>query len=120
MAARVDLTARLVMESRGLAPSVRGVGFHSDWSRLYQAEAYYLDLMCKPKDKKASLLGQLLNEDGVPLAGEVELLQDDQSISNASLGRDADFFMEIEDAGHFELKITLSNSTIIIGDLAVS
>ena len=107
------------MESRGLAPSVRGVGFHSDWSRLYQAEEFYLDLMLKPKDKKASLLGQLLNEDGIALVGDVELLRGDESLGLMTLGRDADFFMEIEEAGNYELKITLSDSTIIVGDLAV-
>lgn len=51
--ATAPLEAELLMESHGLTPAVRGATFSQGWSKLFQADAYYLDLSFLP----ASLRG---------------------------------------------------------------
>jgi hypothetical protein len=115
----ITLKARLVMESRGLAPAVRSLGLHSDWSRLYQANTFYLDLMLKPKDKTSNLIGQLLSEASIPLRGEISLLQDQTLIHRIQLGRDAEFLVEVKESGIYQLSISLGDTTISVPDLSL-
>ena len=118
---KATVTATLVMESTGFAPAVRSAAFNGTWSKLYQAEAYYLDMTLTPAGKTARLQGQLLASDGgQPPSGTVTLLQGDEVRQSVSVGVAGDFYVDIGEAHEYHLSVELSDTVLSVPGLDVN
>lgn len=111
--------AILVMESRGIAPSVRSAAFTGVWSKLYQAGNLYLDVTLKPGAKTASLQGQLLSEGDLSVSGKVNLFRDSNILSSVPLGHEVGFGLTIDEPGDYRLELDLGTETIGVGGIEV-
>jgi len=98
---------------------VRSANFASSWSRLYQADNYYLDLFCKPDGSKASLLGQVLTSKGdtLPNSAQAVLFSSDDVLQTYPITADGTFRFTLEEAGPFRLEVNLPHGTLEIPQL---
>lgn len=113
--------ATLVMESRGFAPAVRSTAFSGVWSKLYQADVYYLDVTLTPSGRTARLQGQLLKDDGGQLpGGTVALYQDDEIVQSVPVGAAGDFYVDISEAHQYRLSVQLADTVFSVTGLDIN
>lgn len=113
--------AILVMESRGFAPAVRSAAFSGAWSKLYQADAYYLDMTLTPSGKTARLQGQLLKDDGGQLpGGTVALYQGDEVVQSVPVGAAGDFCVDVGEAHQYRLSVQLGDTVVSVSGLDIN
>ena len=118
---KATLRAVLVMESKGFAPAVRSAAFSGAWSKLYQADDYYLDMTLTPSGKTARLQGQLLASDGGQLpSGTVALYQGEEVVQSVSVGAAGDFYVDIEEAHQYRLSVELDDSVLSVSGLEIN
>ena len=119
-AAKATLTAVLVMESKGFAPAVRSAAFSGAWSKLYQADDYYLDMTLTPSGKTARLQGQLLAADGGQLpGGTVALYQGEEVIQSVPVGAAGDFYIDVSAAHQYRLSVELDDTVLSVSGLDI-
>ena len=120
-AEKATLAAVLVMESKGFAPAVRSAAFSGAWSKLYQADDYYLDMTLTPSGKTARLQGQLLAADGGPLPeGTVALYQGDEVVQSVSLGAAGDFYADVSEAHQYRLVVEMDDAILSVSGLNIN
>ena len=120
-AEKVAITAILVMESKGFAPAVRSAAFSGAWSKLYQANDYYLDMTLTPSGKSARLQGQLLAADGGQLPeGTVALYQGDEVVQSVSLGAAGDFYADVAEAHQYRLVVEIDDTVLSVSGLDIN
>ena len=110
-------TAVLLMESKGLAPKVRSFSFSDNWSRLYKAGDYVIDMSCETQGKTSSLKGQVLVEGKSELSPDAVItLQAGGSGEQAQTRFDSwgQFKLELAQQGSYELSFKLPDATITI------
>ncbi len=113
--------ATLVMESKGFAPTVRSAAFSGAWSKLYQADAYYLDMTLTPAGKTARLQGQLLASDGGQLpSGTIALYQGEEVIQSVPVGAAGDFYVNIGEAHQYRLSVELGDTVLSVSGLDIN
>ena len=113
--------ATLVMESKGFAPAVRSAAFSNAWSKLYQADAYYLDMTLTPTGRAARLQGQLLASDGGQLPnGTVALYRGDIIVQNVPVGEAGDFHINIGETHEYRLNVELDNAVLSVTGLDIN
>ena len=113
--------ATLVMESKGFAPAVRSAAFSGAWSKLYQADAYYLDMTLTPAGKTARLQGQLLASDGGQLpSGTVALYQGEAVVQSVPVGAAGDFYVDIGEAQQYCLSVELDDAVLRVSGLDIN
>ena len=121
MTEKATLTAVLVMESTGFAPAVRSAAFSGAWSKLYQADDYYLDMTLTPSGKTARLQGQLLASDGGQLpSGTVALYQGEEVVQSVSVGAAGDFYVDIGEAHLYHLSVELDDTVLSVSGLEIN
>lgn len=118
--------ATLLMESHGLAPSVRSTSFASTevWSKLYQAGAHFVDLSLRPGDRGLALRGEILTQSDAPLAsGGTAILRDRQgaTIGTTEFGGAGEngFLFPIGQSGSYRLEIALDDELLCVGGLEI-
>ena len=113
--------ATLVMESKGFAPAVRSAALSGAWSKLYQADAYYLDMTLTPSGKTARLQGQLLMSDGGELpSGTIALYQGEEVVQSVPVGAAGDFYLDIAEAHQYGLSVELDSTVLHVVGLDVN
>ena len=121
MTEKTTYNATLVMESKGFAPAVRSAALSGAWSKLYQADAYYLDMTLTPSGKTARLQGQLLIGDGGALpSGTVALYQGKEVMQSVPVGAAGDFYLDIAEAHQYRLSVELDDTVLAISGLDVN
>ena len=118
------LEAELLMESTGLAPAVRGATFYQGWSKLFQADAHYLDLSFLPAGSTGTLQGQVLGGETFSnrdVQGDVTLYRDDGSVAARSrLGTDGDFSLNVAETHAYRLAVTFAETSLRVSKLTLS
>lgn len=117
-AAKPKHDAVLIMESRGLAPGVRSLGFSQNWTRLYHAAHYIIDLSTRPEGKTFTLYGHVLpaSDNRIPTAGSVFLTAEADSAvtQQAHLGHDGDFVFNLSVTGCYFISIDMDDAILVL------
>ncbi len=121
-ASRTAEDAVLIMESRGLAPQVRGFHFTDFWSRLYKTNEYFLDITCRPDDAQSRLTGQVMLSSGEDIqeTASVRLYQGKELVAEVEVDSYGQFNFALEKQGEYELKVVVEAKMISVSPLRVN
>jgi hypothetical protein len=110
--------AILIVESRGMAPGVRSLGLSQQWTRLYHAAHYIIDLSTKLEGKTFTLYGHVLPaNDGAPPSAGTALLTpeaDSAKTQETHLGSEGDFVFNLSAAGCYFISIDVSDAIMVL------
>ena len=110
-------TAVLLMESKGLAINVRSFSFSDNWSRLYKAGDYVIDMSCESRGKISTLKGQVLIEGKSELSSDAVInLHHSGSgeVNHTQFDSWGQFKLDIAQQGSYDLSFKLPDATITI------
>ena len=106
--------ASLVIESRGFADDVRSSQSQLEWSKLFSAGEYYIDLSLRSEGDGFALKGQVLAVDSsraLPKGRAALTLASKAKVSEA-LNASGAFSLELDEADFSDLEITLSEAIL--------
>jgi hypothetical protein len=112
-----EIQVTLLMESKGWAPRVRSLSFSDNWSRLYKAGDYIIDMSCASKGQSSNLKGQILLEGSHEARSDAAIsLYNKKSgeVGEAQLDEWGQFQLGIAEQGIYDLTLKLSDATITI------
>lgn len=106
--------AILVMDSRVKVLAVRSQKITGSWSKLFKMGNHYLDLSLRASDSKAVLLGKVVSPEGID-SGTVALLgEKGEDWGQAKLSTTGMFNLAIEQAGIYNLEMSIGHQQFVI------
>lgn len=110
--------AILVMDSRNVrTPLRRQAQPRSNWSQLYQAGPYHVDLSLEWEEAGARLVGQVISRERISFEqAQVYLKQDEEQVQKP-LDLSGRFSLNLGSAGECDLELHIHGDVVCLDDL---